>query len=185
MAIGGAIDRGTMISSRLRQALAPSWRWLLAIGVGVPLLLGLILALAVAISWLTGSEYERPVTLHAGSADDYDVAAPKLVEEEDVWVVRLPGGEFLALYDRGLESGCPLQWRREFNFGDRSGWFVDACTGSAYDVSGRCFSDACRGRPLDRFSVDTNGGDVIVDLRVLHRDLPADANADPVNPPGE
>lgn len=174
-----------MISSRLRQALAPGWRWLLAVGVGVPLLLGLILASAVAISWLTGSEYERPVTLEAGRAEDYEVAAPKLFEEDDVWVGRLLDGEFLALYDRGLESGCPLQWRREFAFMDRSGWFVDACTGSAYDLTGRCFSEACRGRPLDRFSVDTNGGNVIVDLRVLHRDLPADPEAEPVSPPGE
>jgi len=174
-----------MISSRLRQALAPGWRWLLAIGVGVPLLLGLVLASAVAISWLTGSEYEPPKTLEAGRADDYVIAAPKLFEEDDLWVVRLLDGGFLALYDRGLERGCPLQWRREFDFMDRSGWFVDACTGSAYDVTGRCFSDACRGRPLDRYSVETNGGNVVVDLRVLHRDLPADAGAEPMNPPGE
>ena len=114
---------------------------------------------------------------------DYAIGEPKLFEEDDVWVVRLADGEFLALYDRGLERGCPLQWRREFDFMDRAGWFVDACTGSAYDLTGRCFSDACRGRPLDRYSVDANGGNVIVDLRVLHRDLPADASAEPVNPP--
>jgi hypothetical protein len=174
-----------MISSRLRQALAPGWRWLLAIGVGVPLILGLVLASAVAIAWLTGSEYERPLTLEAGRAGDYESAAPKLFEEDDVWVVRLLEGEFLALYDRGLESGCPLQWRPEFDFMDRSGWFVDACTGSAYDLTGRCFSEACRGRPLDRFSTTLGGGNVVVDLRVLHRDLPADANADPANPRGE
>ena len=172
-------------SSGIVGALRPGWRWLFAIGVGVPLLLGLVLASAVAISWLTGSEYERPVTLKAGRVSDYEIAAPKLFEEDDVWVVRLPEGEFLALYDRGLESGCPLQWRREFDFMQRTGWFVDACTGSAYDLTGRCFSDACRGRPLDRFSARLDGGNVIVDLRVLHRDLPAEAGAEPVNPPGE
>ncbi|MGH2668392.1 MAG: hypothetical protein ACRDH5_04605 [bacterium] len=174
-----------MISERIREALAPGWRWLLAIGVGVPLLLGLVLASAVAISWLTGSEYERPLDLEAGRAGDYAIAAPKLFEEDDVWVVRLLEGDFLALYDRGLESGCPLQWRSEFGFMDRTGWFVDACTGSAYDLTGRCFSEACRGRPLDRFSATLDGDNVVVDLRVLHRDLPADAAADPVNPPGE
>ena len=170
MAIGGAIGRDTMIASRLRQALAPGWRRLLAIGVGVPLLLGIVLASAVAISWLTGSEYERPLTLHAGSADDYDVAAPKLVEEEDVWVARLPGGEFLALYDRGLESGCPLQWRREFDFMGRSGWFVDACTGSAYDMAGRCASQACSRAALDRFAVQIQDGNVIVELDQVLRE---------------
>ena len=174
-----------MISSRLREAIAPGWRRLLAIGVGVPLLLGAVLASAVAISWLTGTEYERPKELEAGRADAYAIAAPKLFEEDDVWVVRLPEDEFLALYDRGLESGCPLQWRREFDFMDRAGWFVDACTGSAYDLIGRCFSEACRGGPLDRFSVEVVGGEIVVDLRVLHRDLPTDLTSDPVNPAAE
>ena len=169
------------IISRLGSRLPWPWRF----GLGVPLLLGMILAFAVAISWLTGSEYQPPEELEAGSADEYEVAAPKLFEEDDVWVVRLANGEFLALYDRGLERGCPLQWRREFDFLDRAGWFVDACTGSAYDATGRCFSEACRGRPLDRYSTTLEGGNVIVDLRVLHRDLPADANANAVNPPDE
>jgi len=169
-----------MAASKVSKASRFPWPW--RIGLGVPILLGLILASAVVISWLTGSEYKPPEQLEVGAAGDYETAAPKLFEEEDVWVVQLPGGEFLALYDRGLERGCPLQWRREFDFMDRSGWFVDACTGSAYDVTGRCFSDACRGRPLDRFSATIDGGNVIVDLRVLHRDLPADANAAPVNP---
>jgi len=167
----------------MRRAASLPWPW--RFGLGVPLLLGIILASAVAISWLTGSEYQPPEELEAGRATGYEIAAPKLFEEDDVWVVRLAGGEFLALYDRGLERGCPLQWRRTFDFLGRTGWFVDACTGSAYDVTGRCFSEACRGRPLDRYSATLDGGNVIVDLRALQRDLPVDANADPVNPPGE
>jgi hypothetical protein len=173
-----------LISSRLREALVPGWRWLLAIGVGVPLLLGLVLASAVAISWLTGSEYEPPKQLEAGLAGEYEIGAPRLVEEDDVWVVRSSEGEFIALYDRGLESGCPLQWRPEFEFMGSAGWFVDACSGSAYDLNGRCFSDACRGRLLSRYSLRLDGGRVVIDLRALRRDLPADPNALPVSPPG-
>jgi hypothetical protein len=172
-----------MISERIREALVPGWRWLLAAGVGVPLLLGAILASAVAISWLTGSEYTAPEELDAGMVADHSVGEPKLFEEDDVWVVRLEQ-EILALYDRGLESGCPLQWRREFEFMDRSGWFVDACTGSAYDLSGRCFSDACRGHLLDRFSVTEEGDNVTVDLRAPERGAALDPEAEPVNPPG-
>jgi hypothetical protein len=166
-----------MISSRIRRALVPGWRRLLAIGIGVPLILGLTLASAVAVSWLTGSEYQPPEELDAGMVADYAVGEPRLFEEEDVWVVRLEE-EFLALYDRGVESGCPLQWRPEFAFMDRAGWFVDACTGAAYDLSGRCFSAGCRERLLSRRSVSvTTDGNVIVNLRELERDpRPEDLN---------
>ena len=137
------------LASRLARL---PWPW--RIGLGVPLFLGVILASAVAISWLTGSQYSPPEALDGGVVADYTVGQPRLVEEDDVWIVHVSEGEFLALYDRGLESGCPLQWRSVFDFMQRTGWFVDACTGSAYDLTGRCFSDACRGRPLDRYSVD-------------------------------
>jgi hypothetical protein len=170
-------------SSKVIGALRPGWRWLLAIGVAVPLLLGLVLASAIAISWVTGNEYTPPAELEAGAVVDSTIGDPKLFEEDDVWVVRLAGGEFLALYDRGIESGCPLQWRREFEFMGRSGWFVDACTGSAYDLTGRCFSDACRGRSLSRFRVIADGDHVTVGLRVPN-DAPPDTDAQPVNPPG-
>jgi hypothetical protein len=148
-------------------------------------LLGAILAIGVAISWLTGSEYEPPDELEGGSAAVYTVGLPKLFEEEDVWVVPLPGGEFLALYDRGTESACPLQWSPRHRFRDATGWFVDACTGSAYDLAGRCFSDGCRGEALSRFAVAVSGGNVVVDLRALERAPATDASAEPVNPPGE
>jgi nitrite reductase/ring-hydroxylating ferredoxin subunit len=138
------------------------WPW--RFGLGVPLLLGLILAFAVAIAWLTGSGYEPPAELEAGPAADFAIGEPKLFEEDDVWVVRLPEGEFVALYDRGVESGCPLQWRREFEFMSRRGWFVDACTGSAYDLTGRCASEACNDAVLDRFAVQIEDGNVIVEL---------------------
>jgi hypothetical protein len=160
--------------------LSSPWR----LGIGVPLLLGLVLAFGVAVSWLTGREYEPPEELEAGPVADFQVAAPRLFEEDDIWVVRLPE-EFLALYDRGVESGCPLQWRREFAFMDRAGWFVDACTGAAYDLTGRCFSDACLGLALSRFPVDVSGGNVVVGLRAPDREPVVDTKAEPLNPPAE
>jgi nitrite reductase/ring-hydroxylating ferredoxin subunit len=159
------------------------WPW--RFGLGVPLLLGLVLAIGVAVSWLTGSGYEPPEEFEAGAVTDYAIAEPKLFEDDDVWLVRLPQDGFVALYDRGLESGCPLQWRRDFSFLKRMGWFVDACNGAAYDLTGRCFSDPCRSALLDRFAVNVEGGNVTVQLRLPERDLPADANATPLNPPAE
>jgi nitrite reductase/ring-hydroxylating ferredoxin subunit len=168
----------------IARVLRPGWRWLLAIGLGVPLLLGLVLAVGVLISLLSNG-YEPSDTLGAGRVSAFTVGAPRLFEEEDIWVVRMSEGEFAALYDRGLESGCPLQWRREFEFMSRRGWFVDACTGSAYDLTGRCFSDPCRSALLDRFAVTVESDNVTVELRRSERALPADANATPVNPPVE
>ncbi len=153
------------------------WR----IGLGVPLLAGVVLAIGAAVSWVSGG-YQRPDKIEAGQMDEFAPGAPRLFDEDDVWVVRLDGDRFLALYDRGLESGCPLQWSREFEFKERTGWFEDTCTGSAYDLTGRCFSEGCRGQLLDRFPVTTAGDNVTVDLRALERGLPADASAEPVSP---
>jgi hypothetical protein len=155
------------------------WPW--RIGLGVPLLLGAALALGALISSLSDG-YKRPDTLEAGGVAEFPEGAPRLFEEEDIWLVRLTDAEFVALYDRGLESGCPLQWRREFESIGRRGWFVDACTGSAYDLTGRCFSDVCRGAQLDRFAISVEGDNVTVDLRVPERGLHADPNATPANP---
>jgi hypothetical protein len=64
-------------------------------------------------------------------------------------------------------------------FMERIGWFVDACNGAAYDLTGRCFSDSCRGRALDRFAVNLSDGNVIVELRQFVRGPEADPDATP------
>jgi hypothetical protein len=158
------------------------WPW--RIGLGVPLLAGLALAFGAAISWISPG-YERPDTLEAGSVDDYTIGAPILFEEDDIWVVRPEEDEFLALYDRAVESACPLQWRREFEHMDRTGWFVDACNGAAYDLTGRCFADPCRGESLDRFNVILVDNNVEVNLRELVPGPAPDLRAEPVNPQPE
>ncbi len=148
----------------------------------MPLLAGAVLAIGALISLASGG-YEHPKTLSAGPVEEFSRGAPKLFNEENVWVVRLTQNEFVALYDRGLESKCPLQWRREFEFIGRTGWFEDTCNGYAYDLTGRCFSDACRGALLDGFDVTLSGGSVEVDLRALQSPAPADPLATPLTPP--
>lgn len=162
------------------------WPW--RIGLGVPLLLGAALAFGALIS-LISDGYERPETFEAGRISEFSTASPRLYEEEDIWVVRLSGqpspaseGGFLALYDRGVESGCPLEWRREHEFMGGRGWFIDACTGSAYDLNGRCFSEPCRGRHLDRFAVYVRANEVVVDLRTALPEPASDPSAEPLNP---
>lgn len=141
------------------------WPW--RIGLGMPLLLGVVLASGAAVSWLTGSEYRPPEQLVAGRIDEFELNAPKLFEDERIWVVRLDQ-EFIALYDRGTASGCTVPWRPELEFMGRKGWFRDACDGSLFDVSGKCLDGPCQA-DLARFAVRTSdGGEVVVDLRQLH-----------------
>ena len=161
---------------------AGAWRWLLAIGVGVPLLLGVVLASGAAVSWLTGTGYQAPDQLTVGRVDDFQFASPKFFEDERLWIVRVEAGEVIALYDRGLGSDCTVQWRPRHEFMGRTGWFVDACSGSEYDLVGRCFSEACRGALLDRFAVAVNDGIAIVELKDILPRVPADAAATPLSP---
>ena len=156
-----------------------TWPW--RIGLGVPLLAGVVLAVGAIISLASGG-YVHPKILDAGRVEKFTPDAPKLLDEENVWVVRLAQTEFVALYDRGLESKCPLQWRREFEFMGRTGWFEDTCNGYVYDLTGRCFSGACRGFLLDRFNVTLSGGTVEVDLRALQSPAPANPLATPLTP---
>src|SRR5439155_1435283 len=94
-------------------------------------------------------------------------ALARKVLAQPAQAVRLSQSDLVALYDRGLESKSPLQWRREFEFMGRTGWFEHACNGYAYDVTGCCFSDAGLRALLDGFDVTLSGGSVEVDLRAL------------------
>jgi hypothetical protein len=149
---------------------------------GVPLVLGVVLASGAALSWLTSTDYRAPEKLDVGRADDFAVSAPKYFEEERIWIVRLQSGEILALSDHGLGSGCPIPWRPRHEFIGREGWFVDACTGAAYDLVGRCFSRECQGALLGRFAVDMTGSEVTVRLREVVPPAPANPQAKPVSP---
>ena len=79
-------------------------------------------------------------------------------------------GEFVALYDRGVEVRMPASVAPRLRVHRRRGWFVDACTGSAYDLTGRCASQVCNGALLDRFAVQIQDGNVIVELDQVLRD---------------
>ncbi len=162
-------------------ARAAGWWW--RIGLGVPALLGLVLVSAAMITLITGDAPKRQELIRAGHTADYEIATPYLFDHEDVWLVLLETGDFIALTDRGLEQDCPLEWRPDHVFMEASGWFVDACTGGAYDLVGRCFAEGCRGRLLGRYAVAAERGEVIVDLRIYVPPGEPNLAAEPINPP--
>ena len=85
--------------------------------------------------------------------DDYVVGAPKLYEEDDSGLSACPKASSSRSTTAASKSGALFSGASDFDFIGRSGWFVDACTGSAYDLTGRCVSEVCRGALLDRFGV--------------------------------
>jgi len=157
------------------------WRWLNRFGLLVPLVIGALLVALVAIT-LASPRYSSPTEVNAGSPDEYDVARPSYFKEERFWLVHLPSGEFVALYDRDPATGCSLPWGSGFEHMGVKGWFRDACSGSIYDLTGACFGGPCN-VGLNRLNVSTVDGEIIVDPRDgPHGEFRSD-NDDPVNPP--
>ena len=163
------------------SAFGRSWRWLNRFGLLVPLLIGAFLVALVAITAVS-PRYSSPTEVNAGLPDEYGVAEPRYFEEQRFWLVHLPDGEFVALYDRDPASGCSLPWGSGFEHMGVKGWFRDACSGSIYDLTGACFGGSCT-VGLNRLNVSTVDGDLIVDPRDgPHGEFKSD-NGDPVNPP--
>ena len=90
------------------------------------------------------------------------------------YVVLLNSGEPIALSDqdpRGYfgpgTSDCQVEWRPDFIFDSRKGWFRDNCSGSTFMVNGaKVFGPSPRS--MDRYAVEVKDGDVLVDTsRVL------------------
>lgn len=100
-------------------------------------------------------------------------------------LVRLGGGEFLALYPIDPHRGCPVSWRPDFEWEGRTGWFRNPCHGELYFIDGmRAFGPSPR--DLDRSPIAVVDGRVIVttslDALILgeQRSEPsADATAEP------
>jgi len=157
------------------------WRWLNRFGLLVPLAIGAALVALVVIT-VASPRYHSPTEVNAGSPDDYAVAEPRYFEEQRFWLVHLPDGEFVALYDRDPATGCGLPFGFGFEHMGSTGWFRDACGGSIYDLTGACFGGPCT-VGLNRLNVSMIDGEIIVDPRDgPHGAFKAD-NGDPVNPP--
>ena len=157
------------------------WRWLNRVGVLGPLAIGAALIALVAIT-VASPRYRAPTEVNAGSPDGYAVAQPRYFEEQRFWLVHLPDGEFVALYDRDPATGCALPFGVGFEHMGVTGWFRDACSGSIYDLSGACFGGPCI-VGLNRLNISMVDGEIIVDPADGPRGAFKSDNGDPVNPP--
>jgi hypothetical protein len=141
----------------------------------VPLIAGAALVLLVIITWVS-PRYEATRSVNIGPASTYAVGQPVYHESDRFWVVKVPSGEVLALYDRDPITGCTVPWDPNYVFLGVKGWFRDACSRSIYDMQGACFDGPCV-IGLNRLAIneDTNG-ELVVDMN--------SGGAGPIRTPG-
>ena len=161
--------------------LGRGWRWLNRFGLLAPLLIGGALVVLVVIT-IVSPRFFSPTEINVGSPDDYGIAEPSYFKEQRFWLVKLPDGEFVALYDRDPATGCGLPFGFGFEHMGVTGWFRDACSGSIYDLTGACFGGPCN-VGLNRLDVSMVDGEIIVDPRDGPHGAFKSDNGDPVNPP--
>lgn len=96
-----------------------------------------------------------------GLLEDHGTGAVVYHSTDGLFVVRLPAGPLIALSDLDPhnppgQTSCRVTFRPSLGKGDEPGRFLDACTGSMYDVSGRALS--ADGLDLRRLAVVEDGG---------------------------
>ncbi len=135
------------------------------IGLSLLAALGLFLAVTGVFVWPGGARPSPIMT--AGEVDDFERGSVTLFEERPFFLVRLEDGTFLALYDRSPHmKNEPLQWRPNFEFMGKAGWFRSPFHGETFAKDGTAvFGPA--GRDMDRFSVIIEGGQVKVNTSQL------------------
>jgi len=160
--------------------------------VAVALLIAVASA-ALALSFFFSWPEERPHSLIVARAEDFAPSSVTTFPEDELHLVRLQDGEFLALsmldphdkllVEEGLApSPCRVPWRPDFVFLGLKGWFRNPCHGETYDLTGHCFAGPCP-RGLDRFTVTVRDGQVVVDVNELILGPPSDGRATPVSLP--
>jgi cytochrome b6-f complex iron-sulfur subunit len=101
---------------------------------------------------------EPPARFEAGRVGDF--ARPGVYERHKaahgVWVVRLPGGDLIALAASCPHEGCAPNWLA------LAGRFQCPCCGAAFDRGGVPVGLPA-GRPLRRYRVSVRGGKVVID----------------------
>ena len=122
---------------------------------------GALAALVVFLLWPSGGEDARWVSV--GSVEDYEVFAPARVSEHEIWLVRLPADEFVAVSEHDPTSGCAIVGGASLDLSGLISSFEDPCGGSQYDLDGVCFAGPCVAH-LQRFEVRVQSGQVQVDL---------------------
>lgn len=140
---------------------------LAAVGVGAALIVLFVARQPDAVGSQPDAVGRQPDALvDAGSVDDFAPASVTTFEENRFHLVRLEGGEFLALYWTDPHLGCTVPWRPDFEFQGKRGFFRNPCHGETYDIAGhRVFGPSPR--DLDRYEVKIEGSRVLVDTSQL------------------
>lgn len=91
-----------------------------------------------------------------GAADAYPPKSVTPFTDGRFYLVRLEDGGFLALYRKCTHLGCAVQWDQA------NGVFMCPCHASAFEQEGTVLNPPAP-RPLDRFTVTIENGEVLVD----------------------
>jgi hypothetical protein len=122
----------------------------------------------LATAWPSGTK-----VVAAGGIADLNPDSPAH-NDHGFFIVLLSSGDVVALLDqdpRGYfgpnSQDCQIEWRPDFRFDGKTGWFRDNCTGSTFAVNGfRVFGPSPRS--MDRYSVAIRDGEIRVDTgRIL------------------
>lgn len=141
-----------------------------------------VVALVIAIGEISdqGENANQPArTYNAGPAAEYKQGDVNEFDQEHLFLVRLPDGEFLAFYDKSsrqqeLGGSCRITYDENAGVGTLApvpglgGAFVEDCEGSrvVWRVDGK-FSFGNGYGDLDQFQTSINdAGDLVIDLSV-------------------
>lgn len=116
----------------------------------------------------------------AARVDQLQPSTP-MYNSHGFYVVLLPSGEIIALLERdprqvpGATTECTIDWRPDFVFDNKKGWFRGGCSGSTFMVNGaKVFGPSPRS--MDRYAVDVTNGDVLVNTRRVLQCAPVGAD---------
>jgi cytochrome b6-f complex iron-sulfur subunit len=108
--------------------------------------------------------FEPSTTFRAGNPDLYPLNSVTFLQDQQVYIVRTPGG-FFAVSAVCTHLGCVTQWKPEANM------IACPCHGSKFEPNGKKIEGPAP-RPLPHFSVTlTADGELLVDkLQVIKPD---------------
>ena len=82
------------------------------------------------------------------------------------WIVRTAEGQTVAFFSRNVASNCNVEWLPTQQADGITGVFRDRCDGSTFALNGAPLEGGAP-RYLDRFEVQSNSGEVIVNVRSI------------------
>ena len=94
--------------------------------------------------------------ISAGMADDFPPGSVSHIPNGRFYLIRLPDGGFLALYQRCTHLGCNVPWNQT------EGAFICPCHNSQFTQYGELVNPRAP-RPLDLCSISIEDGQVIVE----------------------